>query len=133
MRSIVSAALLCSTVLLSACNTDGPAYDDPPADVDATIELSTLLQFVPDTITVPVGATIEWQNKSVETHTVSTVPEGSGEAADIALPTGAEPFDSGDLAPGEVYRHTFTVPGTYRYICDPHHGLGMKGTIVVTG
>lgn len=130
---LTPAVLLCSAVLLSACNTDGPAYDPPPAGVGATVELTSLLRFAPDTLTVPAGTTVEWQNKSIETHTVSTATKQPDEAGDIALPAGAQPFDSGEIAPGEVYRHTFTVPGTYRYICDPHHGLGMKGTIVVTG
>ena len=126
-------AALAAPVLVAACVATGPATQPPAPGVDATVELTSLLRFQPDTLTVPVGATVEWRNSSIETHTVSTSPTTPEEAADTALPAGAQPFDSGDIAPGEVFRHTFTVPGTYRYFCDPHHGLGMKGTIVVAG
>ncbi len=52
---------------------------------------------------------------------------------DVALPVGAKPFNSGNLKPGQAYRHTFTVPGRYRYFCVPHEGAGMIGEVVVRG
>ncbi len=51
----------------------------------------------------------------------------------MSLPPGASPFDSGDLAPGEVYVRTFDVPGTYRCFCVPHERAGMTGVVVVEG
>jgi plastocyanin len=33
--------------------------------------------------------------------------------------------------PGNTYQHTFTVPGTYRYFCQPHESNGMVGEVVV--
>ena len=42
--------------------------------------------------------------------------------------TGA--FDSGNLASGAAYSHTFAQAGTYQYYCVIHPN--MKGTIVVT-
>jgi len=33
---------------------------------------------------------------------------------------------------GYTYSHTFETAGTYKYYCDPHLSLGMKGAIVVT-
>jgi plastocyanin len=35
------------------------------------------------------------------------------------------------VSPGEVYRHMFTIPGTYRYFCMPHESSGMLGQVVV--
>jgi plastocyanin len=32
---------------------------------------------------------------------------------------------------GEIFEHTFDVPGVYRYHCEPHLGDGMRGVIVV--
>jgi plastocyanin len=29
------------------------------------------------------------------------------------------------------FRVTFTVPGTFNYICSLHDNLGMKGTVIV--
>ena len=35
-------------------------------------------------------------------------------------------------APGAVWSHIFTTPGTYRYVCKPHERMGMMATVVVT-
>ncbi|MFC6976072.1 plastocyanin/azurin family copper-binding protein [Halomicroarcula sp. GCM10025709] len=42
-------------------------------------------------------------------------------------------MDSGSLASSAdtTYSHTFETEGTYRYVCTPHEGLGMKGAVVV--
>lgn len=74
--------------------------------------------FDPSEITVPVGTTVTWVNDSVMAHTIT----GSG----------APGFrNSGMIDPGQTFSQTFTEPGTYGYICDPHQW--MVGTIVVTG
>lgn len=47
-------------------------------------------------------------------------------------PNNPESFGNGNPAPpGWVFDHTFTIPGTYEYRCDPHVGFGMEGTIIV--
>src|SRR5262249_24780052 len=35
------------------------------------------------------------------------------------------------LYPGQTYQFTFTTPGTYKYYCVLHKGLGMVGTVAV--
>ncbi|MFC7135955.1 plastocyanin/azurin family copper-binding protein [Halobaculum litoreum] len=54
-------------------------------------------------------------------------------------PGGAEPFASYEgeqhfaiLPPGATFEHTFTVPGEYVYVCVPHAGQGMIGTVRVS-
>jgi plastocyanin len=38
----------------------------------------------------------------------------------------------GEIGRDQVWRHTLSVPGTYRYACLPHHGMfGMTGTVKV--
>ena len=32
---------------------------------------------------------------------------------------------------GNVYSHTFTVPGTYKYFCRHHEDDAMFGTVIV--
>jgi plastocyanin len=50
----------------------------------------------------------------------------------VALPAGAEPFSSGEIGRGQVWRHTFTVPSTCRCACLPHHDMfGMTETVKV--
>jgi plastocyanin len=88
--------------------------------------------FVPGKLTIRAGQSIEWSNTAtLETHTVTADPKLVRKSENVALPAGAEPFNSGDLRPGQVFRHTFTVPGTYRYFCIPHERMGMIGEVEV--
>jgi plastocyanin len=111
-----SIAICAFALALTACatNRNGLAYQPPQAGV-AIVDLSSGFRFKPETLAIRAGQTVEWRNRSIETHTVT----GMG-------------FDSGDIKPGEVFRHTFSAPGRYDYVCKPHHSLGMKGTVVVS-
>lgn len=120
--------ILCVAVLLFACSGSGPAYEAPARDVAATVEMSGF-SFEPATVRIQAGETIEWRNKSLFTHTVTAEP--ARDAEHIVLPPGAAPFDSGRIAAGQIYRRTFTEPGTYRYICVPHIDFGMTGDVIV--
>jgi hypothetical protein len=42
----------------------------------------------------------------------------------------AERWNSGDRTSGQTFRHTFTRPGRFQYVCIPHAGF-MKGTVQV--
>ncbi len=82
-----------------------------PGDVEATDKL----KFTPETITVAVGGTVTWTNTGTVFHTV----------------TGG-PMNGTLAAKGATYQVTFDKAGTYAYVCLPHAGVGMKGTVVVT-
>ncbi len=73
-------------------------------------------RFVPATLTVDQGTTVEWVNNGKGIHTV-TDNDGA--------------WDSGSLSPGETYTRTFDRKGTFGYYCVPHRSMGMAGTIVV--
>jgi plastocyanin len=76
--------------------------------------------FAPDAITIVIGTnnTVTWTNNDSAPHTVtSTGAPSSGS------------FDSGSIAPGQTWTHTFTTAGTYHYTCSYHSW--MKGTIIV--
>jgi plastocyanin len=119
--------------LLAGCGFSGPAYDEAtPADVDAVVEMTSTMNFSPETVTIPAGGTVEWRNTSIVTHTVTADPALAKDSRNVRLPEGVEPFDSGDVPPGEIYRHTFEAPGEYRYLCKPHEDYGMRGTVIVT-
>jgi plastocyanin len=72
------------------------------------------LAFVPGTITIQAGTTVEWTNNDPLPHSV-TSDNGT--------------IDSGLIGSGNRWRHTFTTPGTFTYHCTPHPF--MKGTVVV--
>lgn len=88
-------------------------------------------RFVPEKVTIKVGQTVEWNNNAATLHTVTAKPEAAINKADVSLPAGAQPFDSGFMPPGQSFSYTFAVPGTYRYFCIPHESLGMVGEVVV--
>jgi len=60
------------------------------------------------------GTTVVWTNVDGTDHTVT--------ADEIDPLTGRPDFDSGDLAPGRSFAHTFDAPGTVAYHCRRHPG-----------
>ncbi len=93
--------------------------------------MTSNLSFIDAEITIKVGDVVEWRNRSVQAHTVTTDPMLVRKQRLISVPEGAKVFDSGPIWPGEIYRRTFTAPGTYMYTCVPHERLGMRGVIIV--
>ncbi|MDA8174075.1 MAG: plastocyanin/azurin family copper-binding protein [Nitrospiraceae bacterium] len=98
---------------------------------DFTVALTDRLTFAPRTVTMHTGDVVVWKNTSSAVHTVTCDPGLAASPGDASLPPGAKPFNSGFLRSGAVYRHRFTVPGTYHYFCLLHESSGMTGTIVV--
>ena len=70
--------------------------------------------FKPQTVTVPVGATVTWKFVDTVDHTVSATDKS---------------FMSPALNGGKTYQHTFTKAGSYPYICSIHPF--MTGTVTV--
>ena len=71
--------------------------------------------FSPAAIQISVGDTVTWENYDSATHTVT------GDNNE---------FDSGNVATGQKFTHTFTTAGTFAYHCKIHPN--MHGTIVVS-
>lgn len=109
-----------------------------------TVEMTDGLVFDPDTITIAPGDTVVWENVGTIGHSVTAYEDGiPGDAAyfasggfDAEQPArnayqAGDP-ESGDVAGGETFEHTFEVEGTYEYFCIPHESAGMLGAIEVT-
>ena len=88
--------------------------------------------YQPATLTVRVGTTVQWKNDGQQVHDTTDRPDAALRASDVAYPSGAEPFDSGPIQPGQTFSYTFTISGTYKYICTPHEFGGMTGEVLVT-
>ena len=88
--------------------------------------------FVPATVNIGVGDTVKWTNPAVITHTVTFDPAQAATATNVALPAGVAPFGSDSMEEDATFSHTFTVKGTYKYICKMHEAMGMVGTVVVS-
>jgi plastocyanin len=82
-------------------------------DQPATVKIDNF-SFAPQTLTVPVGATVTWTNGDDIPHTaVST--DGV--------------FKSKVMDTDEKFSYTFTKPGTYAYYCTIHPK--MTGKVIV--
>lgn len=87
--------------------------------------------FEPAEVTIKVGDTVQWTNRSIVAHTVTCDPAKAKSKDSTSLPAGAAPFHSGDLAQGTPWLHTFTAPGVYKYFCHHHEDMMMVGTVTV--
>jgi plastocyanin len=100
--------------------------------VEVAMKQSPKMLFVPGTVTIKSGDTVHWTNAYSTTHTVTFDPAKAATPGNAAVPEGVAPFDSGNIEEDGSFSHTFTVKGTYKYVCTLHEAMGMVGTIVVT-
>jgi plastocyanin len=98
---------------------------------EAIVHMTNGRTFVPAEVTITAGQGVVWINGSNLVHTVTADPSWAQNAKNVQLPPGAQPFNSGGIAPGGTFRHVFEEPGTYRYFCIPHEDEGMVGTVIV--
>lgn len=114
-------SVLATTLLGAADDADG-----------TTVEMTQALTFEPAEITIQPGDTVTWTNPSGVVHTVTADPDLANNPDEhVRLPEGAETFHSGDIAAGDAWSYTFTVPGRYTYFCVPHERAGMIGHVDV--
>ncbi len=99
-------------------------------EVDIVLEQSTI-HYAPETIRIPRGATITWLNKCYYSQSATCDPSKASQGAAASLPSGAQPWSSGLLFPGQRYSRKFDIPGTYVYFSLPRLSPGMIGTIIV--
>jgi plastocyanin len=88
-----------------------PVTSAPAASAIAQVSIRNI-QFSPATLEVKKGDVVEWKNDDLVPHTATS-----------------SSFDSGSLASGESWRHTFAEAGTFPYVCTFHPN--MKGVVVV--
>ncbi|MBO9633374.1 MAG: cupredoxin domain-containing protein [Chitinophagaceae bacterium] len=74
------------------------------------------MRFVPASLEVSIGDTVIWMNDSNGEHNV-VANDGS--------------FKSNILEKGQIYALVFEKKGSFKYYCQPHRIMGMKGIIEV--
>mgnify|MGYP000415011492 CR=1 FL=1 len=111
---------------------DGGESESSITEVDVGPEKR--LRFEPEEVEISVDDTVQFIARS-QGHNVTSHPDASPKCEN---PEGAEPFTSYEgeshfaiMEVGETFEHEFTVPGEYVYVCTPHAGQGMVGTIIV--
>lgn len=149
-RQFIAAAALSASSVLAGCSDGGSDGDDGatyvPTEpnyrdwfegvsnykgtVDArgqngvTIDVGVqgnngFYKFGPAAIAVSPGTEITWKWT------------GKGGTHNVVDEAGA--FDSGALVreAGHTFEHTIETPAIYKYVCEPHRSLGMKGAVFV--
>jgi plastocyanin len=84
-----------------------------PVSIVSGASVKTSTAYSPSPINISAGGTVTWTNNDNTTHTA----------------TDAGTFDSGAIAPGASFSHTFPTAGTFTYHCSIHPG--MVGTVTV--
>jgi len=115
-------ALACFSDRSSGPGTGAAECRVPVTVIDSMHYIVALRNFAfhPDSIAVPVGATVTWVNcedAGVEAHTTTSDTTGI--------------WDSPLLIPGARFSRRFATGGVYPYHCIPHRDLGMVGKLVV--
>ena len=122
----------CFTEMVAAL---GVAIATPALAEGNTVEVSMKNSpkgaFVPATVNIKVGDTVKWTNPGLITHTVTFDPTQAATASNVALPAGVAPFGSENMEEDATFSHTFTMKGTYKYICKMHEAMRMVGTVIV--
>ncbi len=117
---IIAILLIAVGVILFLGNSGNNIVNNPnsnTAETRGVVYNVTIrgMAFSPTPLSINVGDTVVWTNYDEVSHTVTS-------------DTGLE-LQSGYLATGKTYSHTFTASGTYTYHCSVHPY--MKGTIIV--
>ena len=102
-----------AALLLLAGSISVTANADQPAAAAAEVKIDNF-SFAPQTLTVPVGATVTWTNRDDIPHTVVST-DGV--------------FKSTVRDTDEKFSYTFAKAGTYSYYCSIHPK--MTGKVVV--
>ena len=117
---LVVAVVICVIVTTVLLYMSQPFSEMNPNSVVVIIQpgasVNASLGFEPTMVTVVIGVnnTVIWKNEDSDWHDVHS---------EMSL------FYSGIIQPGASWTYTFTSPGTYPYVCDPHPW--MTGTIIV--
>jgi plastocyanin len=125
---LLTAAITGSALVLACFSDRGAGPINTAAECRVPVTVVDSMHFIvainnfgfhPDSISVPIGATVTWVNcepSGTEPHTTTSDPSG-------AL------WASSDLSPGDRFSHTFPTGGAFPYHCTPHPF--MTGKVVV--
>lgn len=105
----------------NTANYDGVAGKTGTSEISVTVGAegnNGPYAFAPPAIRIGTGTTVTWEWT------------GKGGSHDVVAQDGT--FESELSAEkGHTFEHTFDSSGTYKYFCEPHKTMGMKGVVVV--
>ena len=121
LGGVLLATVIISWAIVLAPEALGQSKSAQVSIVKGASNPSATEPYNPSPLTVHIGTTVTWTNNDNTGHTVT---EGN--------PSGNTPvngFDSGIMAPGKTFTHTFATPGTIQYSCTLHPT--MLGEVIV--
>jgi plastocyanin len=107
------AAVVTTAIVLLSAGSPSVTANDRPSAANAEVKIDNF-SFGPQTLTIPVGATVTWTNRDDIPHT-SVSTNGM--------------FKSKVMDTDEKFSYTFAKAGTYPYYCSIHPK--MTGQVVV--
>ncbi|HEY9517204.1 MAG TPA: plastocyanin/azurin family copper-binding protein [Gemmatimonadaceae bacterium] len=113
-------------------NSGNPPPPPPPPVGGANVGIKDF-SFSPETVTVKVGASVQWVNNGPSSHHVVS-DDGVWDAGNLAPPSGDDGTYGGSTG-GQTFTFKFTTAGTYNYHCSNHPLSAypnFKGVVVVT-
>ena len=109
---VLFASAICLTaIVLFACSKSGGTNNNGGGNTTGNSVSIANFAFSVSSLSVKSGTTVTWTNNDQTTHTV-TADDGS--------------FDSGNIAPGGKFTHTFNAAGTIAYHCSIHSSMTAK-------
>ena len=115
--AVLFASIFCiAVIVLFACSKSGGGYgsggnNNGGGNTTGNSVSIANFAFSVSSLSVKTGTTVTWTNNDATAHTV-TADDGS--------------FDSGNIAPGGKFTHTFNAAGTIAYHCSIHSNMTAK-------
>ena len=133
MKTRMAAAVAATLIAGSACSssTTDPTVPGIDVSIQSRAETRGSSAFAPSPFTLSLASdgSVKWRNGDVGT-TGGAYGSGATSGTTHTITSDTQGlFDSGSLAPGATFEHTFTAAGTYPYHCSIHPT--MTGVIVV--
>ena len=119
-RLVCAAGTAACLLALPGCGSDKEGYAsvpglggkefDGPARTSVRIKMKDI-EFQPRQVKLERGATVTWTNRDQVAHDITQGNRVYNE------------FTSGNIEPGQTYRHIFDEPGEVRYRCTIHANM----------
>jgi plastocyanin len=147
LRAAAGATAVAGASGSAAAASEGETSGEGGEATTHTVDMTNGLVFEPDSLTIAPGDTVVFENVGSVGHSVTAyeenIPEGaeywasggfdSEDAARSAYSATGSLEDTGNVAGGESWEHTFETEGVHEYFCVPHEagGGGMVAQIEV--
>ncbi len=114
-RPLIAVTVIAITFIALVSYSGLTAPPSPPDQVALVITGPNRFNFSPNTLTIKAGDSVTWVNVLFFPYSVISDND-------------SVPFNSGSIAVGSSFVHTFNIPGTYPYHSDIPNA---NGTVIV--